>query len=409
MGMNPSAGPASGAFLANAMRFIYLLRQAGLTVSISQTAAWLEALTLIHIGDRAQVQRASRALLVTRRDDLPTFDLLFHVFFGGGSGPAGRPQRAPRAPRHDPGKGRMTIASYLAAKAHPADPEVDVADRAETYSPAELLNRKAFSAMSDEELESVRLLIRDFRWQVARRRTRRWEPAPRGHAVALRQAIRRAARSGHLPSGIPRRRQREKPRPVVLLADISGSMERYGRIILQFFHALFRMEGNVEAFVFGTRLTRITPALRIRNPDRALDRAAREVVDWAGGTRIGASLEQFHDTWGRRVLRRGAVVVVVSDGWDRGEPDRLRGAMAHLWRRCHRLLWLNPHLGGDGYEPAVEGMRTALPFIDDFLPIRNFHDLRELAALLSAVPRRRPPRRSVVTARQFADLRVAGI
>jgi uncharacterized protein with von Willebrand factor type A (vWA) domain len=179
---------------------------------------------------------------------------------------------------------------------------------------------------------------------------------------------------------------------VVLLADISGSMAKYSRLLLQFFYGMSQSLRRVESFVFGTRLTRITPQLKLRNIDRALESAAAEVVDWAGGTRIGESLRSFNRDWSRRVLRRGAVVIVVSDGWERGDVETLRREMRYLAHRCHRLVWLNPLLGTPGYQPLVEGMSAALPFVDDFLPIHNLESLRALAAHLVSLPERRSVR-----------------
>ena len=199
--------------------------------------------------------------------------------------------------------------------------------------------------------------------------------------------MRRATTVHRFDSGIARKKI--KQRPVVLIADISGSMEKYSRLILQFFYSLTHSLQRTESFVFGTRLSRITNELRLRNIDRALYEAGQEVVDWAGGTRIGDSLGVFNRRWGKRVLRRGAIVVVVSDGWERGDPGDLRREMRYLQHRCHRLIWLNPHLGHPAYEPLVEGMSAALPFIDEFLPIHNFHSLEQLAERLGALPARR--------------------
>ena len=184
---------------------------------------------------------------------------------------------------------------------------------------------------------------------------------------------------------------------MILLADISGSMEKYSRLMLQFFFSAIHSLGEVECFVFGTRLTRITQQLKLRNVDRALEEASREILDWSGGTRIGESLATFNRRWSRRLLRRGAVVVIVSDGWERGDLEQLGREMRFLHHRCHRLIWLNPHLGQRGYEPRVGGMATALPWVDDFLTVHNLDSLRVLAARIAEVPARgrtpRPERR----------------
>ena len=174
---------------------------------------------------------------------------------------------------------------------------------------------------------------------------------------------------------------------MILLADISGSMERYSRLVLQFFHAMVRTMPGVETFVFGTRLSRITPQLRLRNVDRALDEAAREVVDWAGGTRIGRCLGDFNRSWSRRVLRRGAVVVVVSDGCDRGDAGELVREMRYLRHRAHRVIWLNPHAGHAAYTPSVAGMSAAMPYVDDFLPIRDMRSMSDFSETLGRLRR----------------------
>ncbi len=181
-----------------------------------------------------------------------------------------------------------------------------------------------------------------------------------------------------MPLTLPRQSPKVKQRPVVLIADISGSMEKYSRLVLQLFYSMSHSLGGVESFVFGTRLTRITPQLALRNIDQAVDQAARQILDWGGGTRIGESLGAFNRRFARRVLRRGAVVLILSDGWERGDSDLLRREMRYLSHRCHRLIWLNPLLGGKGYEPKTAGMVAALPFVDDFLSVHNVDSLEAL-------------------------------
>ncbi|KPV48758.1 CoxE, partial [Kouleothrix aurantiaca] len=188
-------------------------------------------------------------------------------------------------------------------------------------------------------------------------------------------------------------RRARRERPLVILADISGSMEKYARLLLQFLYSAAHSLRRVECFVFATRLTRITGQLKLRNIDQAIDGAAREVVDWAGGTRIGASLHAFNRQWARRVLGRGAVVLLISDGWEQGEPSVLARELAWLRRRSYRLIWLNPLLGGRDYQPLTQGIQAALPFVDDFLPVHNLLSLEQLGAKLSAVGERRPERR----------------
>lgn len=391
----PVAGDGNGGsrLLDNLVAFGRALRAVGIPCTPTQIADLARAITWIDLGDRAEVFRTARALLVTRKEDLLLFETVFNRFWRPPTAVGGVADRT-RPPRPSRERGRFTVATYAAFKARQDLEEREVADRAGTYSDEEVLKRKRFAEMSDGELEEVRRIIGRLGWQAALRVTRRRAPHPSGPEIDLRRVLRHTGRLGALPPRVPRRRRKEKPRPVVLLADISGSMERYSRLLLQLFHALVRTLPDGEAFVFGTRLSRVTPQLRLRNPDRALDEVAGEVVDWAGGTRIGACLGDFNRSWSRRVLRRGAVVVLVSDGCDRGRPERLAQQMARLRGRCHRLIWLNPHADHEEYAPRVAGMRAALPYVDDFLPIGDLRSLRDFADALGRLGRsgRRAPR-----------------
>lgn len=376
----------SGArFLENLVAFGGQLRQVGIPVTPMQIADLARALEWVDLGSRAQVFRAARALLVTRKEELALFETVFNRFWRHPDAPAGRTRRPP-APRDRPAPERFTIATYAAFKASGELEERDVGDRTGTYSDEEQLRRKRFAEMTREELEAVRRLLGRLRFAASLRTTRRHRPDASGPGIDFRRVLRQAGRLGAMPAQLPRRRRKEKPRPVIFLADISGSMERYSRLVLQFFHAMVRTVPRVETFVFGTRLSRITAQLRLRNVDRALDRAVADVVDWGGGTRIGECLGEFNRAWSRRMLRRGAVVVVVSDGCDRGDPEHLAREMRYLQHRSHRLIWLNPHAGHERYAPVVAGMSAALPYVDDFLPI---HDLQSLGDFADALARLR--------------------
>jgi uncharacterized protein with von Willebrand factor type A (vWA) domain len=273
----------------------------------------------------------------------------------------------------------------MAARAKPGDREIEVADKAETFSNMEVLHTKEFSLMTGEELEAVKRLIQAMKWQVSQRLTRRRVPDKQGSSLHLRRLLRAAAKYGGIPLQLSWQRRKIKQRPIILIADISGSMEKYTRLVLQFFYSIAQSLKNVESFVFSTRLTRITPQLRLKNIDIAIADAAREVIDWAGGTRIGDSLRIFNRQWSRRVLRRGVLVIIISDGWERGDVSLLRREMRYLQHRCHRLIWLNPLSGKATYQPRVEGMAAALPYVDDFLPIHNLQSLSELAQHLAAL------------------------
>ena len=390
--MNPST--ADQTFLDNILLFIGMLRQAGIPISTDQAMDFARALEMIDIGQRPQVYYTARGLLLNRYENLRLFDVIFNRFWrvvpaGGGT----RGQKAPVAPRHRPRPAtQFNIVTYMAFKARQTDPEIDVADKSQTFSDAELLQTKEFSEMTPEELATIKQLIREMRWQVSLRQTRRRVPDAKGDLLHRRRTMRSATKHGGIPLHLNWQRQKIKERPLVLLADISGSMEKYTRLLLQFFYAVSHSLKHVESFVFGTGLSRITPHLKIKNIDRALDEAGHRVVDWASGTRIGQSLQTFNRQWSRRVLRRGAIVLIISDGWERGDVSLIKREMAYLHRRCHRLIWLNPLLGKATYQPLVEGMAAALPFVDDFLPIHNMQSLTALAEHLGSLGSRRSMR-----------------
>jgi uncharacterized protein with von Willebrand factor type A (vWA) domain len=225
-------------------------------------------------------------------------------------------------------------------------------------------------------------------WKVSERRTRRKRPG-KGHLIDMRRTLRRSLRSEGEVFSWAYREPKSKPRPLVVIADISGSMERYTRLLLHFIYGMkSALRQPMEAFVFSTRLTRITRPLQIRDLDLALKNVGQLVNDWAGGTRIGESLKTFNFEWGRRVLGRGAVVLIISDGWDRGDVKLLAREMVRLRRSCHRVIWLNPLLGSPEYEPLTRGIQAALPHIDNFLPVHNLASLEDLANRLADVDRR---------------------
>jgi hypothetical protein len=257
-----------------------------------------------------------------------------------------------------------------------------------TWSDTDAIATKDFASLSPEELALAQSAIANLTWIPGLRRTRRWIPG-RGARIDLRRALARSLRTGGELVHLPRRQRKVKPRPMVLLCDVSGSMERYSRTLLHFAHTLARKQRRVEAFLFATRLTRITMELRTPRADAAIAAAARTVQDWSGGTRIGAALRTFHQRWGRRSLLGGPVVLLISDGWDRGEPQVLRDEIARLQRSCHRLIWLNPLIGTVDFAPLTRGLQAALPFVDDFLPVRTLRDVRDLALHLNTLSGRR--------------------
>lgn len=373
------------AFLDNCVLFTRLLRHAGLPIRLDQVIELSGALEWIDLSSRDQVYHTARSLLVRRHEHLRLFDAIFNRFWRSLSDDAAPLRRMPRAPRHKQHTQPFTIVTYMAYKARQHDPEVDVIDKTWTASAVELLQRKDFSTMTPEELEQIKRLMQRMQWRISMRETRRRTPDRRGGLLHMRAIIRDAAQHGGVPLRLFRQRRKSKQRPLVVIVDISGSMEKYARLLLQFLYSATQSLKQTECFVFGTRLTRITGQLKIRNIDQALDQAAREVVDWAGGTRIGASLHDFNRRWARRVLGRGAIVLVISDGWEQGDSALLRREMEQLQHRCHRLIWLNPLLGRSDYQPAVGGMQAALAHVDDFLPMHNFQSLTELVQRLGTL------------------------
>ena len=243
---------------------------------------------------------------------------------------------------------------------------------------------KDFGVFTPDEIVEARKALSSLVWSPGERRTRRWI---RGHGarIDLRRAIAESVRSGGDIVTLPTRTRRVRPRPLVLLCDVSGSMERYSRMLLHFAHALTSRRRRVEAFLFSTQLTRVTRQLCARRPDEALAAVSRSVPDWSGGTRIGGAIKEFHQSWGRRVLNGGPVVLLISDGWDRGDPAVLRAQIARLQHRCYRLVWLNPLIGTTGYSPLTRGLQAALPYVDDFLPARTLTNLADLAAHLNTL------------------------
>ena len=267
--------------------------------------------------------------------------------------------------------------------------EIEVTDRTETATEIEWLQRKDFAAMTEDERRALRQAMSDLRWDFSQRLTHRLVKSRRGKLVDHRETLRRAARVGGVVIELRRRERKEKDRPLVILADISGSMELYSRIVLQFFHGLSQQLRGTESFVFGTRLTRVTDAFALRNVDVALDSVSADVVDFAGGTRIAESLHTFRRSYGPQMLRRGAVVLVISDGCETGDVEHLKREVQALQRSCHRLVWLNPRLGQKRYQPKVRGMAAVLPYVDDFLPIHSLESLKQLRDHLARLPKRK--------------------
>jgi len=391
--MSDSTRPASESLTptmeSRLVEFVQRLRLLGLPIGVDQAVSFAESFAWIEPFSRPQVYHAARATLVNRHEYLELFDRAFSEFWEAQRAST-KPQKAPRAPRHRPEDfQRTTLVSFMAEKAKRQSKDIEVTDRTETGTDVEWLQRKDFSRLTDDELRALRQSMASLRWDFSQRSSHRLVKSRRGRQLDHRETLRRAAKLGGVVVELRHRERKDKARPLILIADISGSMELYSRIVLQFFHGLSQQLGGTEAFVFGTRLTRLTDALRVRNVDVALDAVSHEVADFAGGTRIAECLHDFRTSWGAKVLKRGAVVLVISDGCETGSIEQLRREVQALQRSCYRLVWLNPRLGQRRYEPKVRGMAAVLPYVDDFLPIHNFESLRQLRDHLARLPKRK--------------------
>jgi hypothetical protein len=357
------------------------MRAAGARVGVDELLNAHRALRAVDPADRGAAYFALRATLCSRRDDLVAFDAAFAELF------APVPQRAPELP--DVLEPAALVLPRVAVPAEevavPTEGEAEVVPSA--WSDAELLREKDFADYTDAERQLARRVMRRLAGAGPARPSRRTRPARRRGAPphAARPDLRRTMRSSLRTSGDPVERHwrepSERPRPLVLVCDVSGSMEPYARMLLQYMQACVAARRRVEAFVFGTSLTRVTAELAGRDPDRALDRAAGAADDWSGGTRIGEALATLNREHGRR-LGRGAIVVLLSDGWDRGDPEQLTAEMARLARCAHSLIWLNPLKAHPGYEPLTRGMQAALPHVDHFLAGNSLASLADLADLM---------------------------
>jgi uncharacterized protein len=402
--------------LAEAVGFGRALRAAGLAVDLGASIDFARAMALVDVGRRDQLRDAGAAVFVRRRDEREVYDRVFDRFWRrrGRKLPSSRVEGvAPDAEREEAGQpgsaeesgegtdATMTeLASMGIQLAADADEGAEVEGETispDAYSHGEVMRHRDFDRMTAAELRDAERFVDLLRPRLERRRTRRHELHPHGRRLAARAMFRRNLATGELTEWVWRRPVRE-PRQLVVLCDISGSMERHSRLLLRFVQALSRTnEVRTESFVFGTRLTRVTRLMKDRDRDRALARVADSVTDWAGGTRIGESFRDFNHRWARRTLRTSGVVIVVSDGWDRGDPALVAAETARLRRNCHRLVWLNPLASTPGYQPLAAGMKAAYPFIDDFLPAGTLASLERLGQVLAGAPQGSARRGAAVT------------
>ena len=406
---SPGSGE-SGHIAENVMHFARVLRAAGIPVGPGRVIEAVRALDVVGVRRRDDFYWTLFSVFVSRRDHREIFDQAFHVFW--------------RNPRILERMVSMLLPSVeVESERDKADelnrrvaeallpnrdgPESDDApeelefDATLTFSDREVLQTMDFEAMSAEELATAKTAIARLRLPIVDVPTRRFKPEPRGQRIDMRGTLRAALRD---PAAIPIRRRRRLRRhpPLVVICDISGSMSRYSRMFLHFMHAITNDRDRVHTFVFGTRLTNITRHLRQKDVDVALDRVAEAVDDWSGGTRIGACIGDFNARWSRRVLGQGAIVLVISDGLDRDAGQGIQGEMERLHKSCRRLIWLNPLLRYEGFQPKSRGVRAMLPHVDDFRTVHNLESLTDLAAALG-----RPPDRKVEHRAAMGEARLA--
>lgn len=393
--LDPNKPYSGGKLLRNLLLFGRVCKLLGMAVTPNRMIEVAQALEHIQLGRKSDFKDALRALIVTRQRDLELYEQAFELFWrapsdgwlrinlnSGDDAPKPQQQRPRLLPNPE-------YRDNKAMRDDREEGEEEMIVVLRTASEEQLLRYRDFGQMTGEEIAAARKVMAKLRWGLGTRETRRLVSG-KGSLLDLRRSFRQNMRYAGEPLSLPTRRHKIKPRPLVLLCDISGSMERYTRLLLHFMHTLAHTSYQVESFVFSTQLTRITRGLRNKSIDTTLKLVGETVQDWGGGTRTGEVLHQFNFRWARRVLGRGAVVILISDGWDRGDPDELRREMDRLQHNAHRVIWLNPLIGAN-YEPLTRGAQAMLPFVDDFLPVRNLANLEMLARELQRVDWQRPP------------------
>lgn len=371
-------------FIANLVMFGRMLMSSGLPLDAEQTRLFAKAATELGFSRKQDIKAAGRAIFTRRRDDRQLYDAAFELFWRR-STTAGPPSTdLPRIRQRGRPPAEVTLTESVEGPARSSQTTVNAPLGA---SGRERLRTADFADLTPAEVREANAMLASLRVRIPRRPSRRPRVYRRGARVAPRAMLRSMLGSSGEALDWRWFRRSTRPRPIVLVCDVSGSMERYTRFMLRFAHALTRSGAPVEVFVFGTRLTRITRELRNNPPDAGLDRVAQKVIDWSGGTRIGESIQQLNQRWVRRTVRSGAMVLLVSDGWERGDPEQLARSLATLRRSCHRLVWLDPLAGQPGFEPATKGLRAALPQVDDFIPCGSVASLEEFAMRLPMLSR----------------------
>ena len=384
----------SGRLGDNVVHFVRILRAAGLPVGPAHVLDALAAVENVGVDHRTDFRAALGSVLVSRRDHLPLFEQAFDIFWRDPKllerALAALLPRAHGRPgeRQTPELPARLAQALLQMEPPPRDPREVELDAAFSFSAREVLQKKDFASMTSDELIEVKVNLAKLKLPLPERIVRRTAPSARGHAVDLRATMRGMVGAGGAAAALKYRAKRRRTPPLVVLCDISGSMDRYARMLLHFLHAITNDRHRVHVLVFGTRLTNITRQLKHRDVDVALARVAAAVADWAGGTRIGASLAEFNRRWSRRLLGQNAVVLLISDGLDADAAHGLAFEMERLRKSCSRLVWLNPLLRYSAFEARPAGIRAMLPFVDDFLPVHNLQSLTDLTVALQTKPKR---------------------
>jgi uncharacterized protein len=380
--------PTTGNIADNVVGFARALRAAGLPVGPGAVIDAMNALQVIDIGNRGDVYTTLEAIFVKRHEHALIFAQAFDLFFRAAEEWKSMLDSVP-LPDHARKKPPPAARRVQEAMSQPSmreEPQVQEQDLRLSVSDKEILQKKDFAQMSAAEIAEVTRAIAKMKLPQAELETRRHQPNPRGLKLDMRRTLRGSLRTGGEIIDIRKLGRITKPAPIVALLDISGSMSEYTRLFLHFLHAITDARKRVWVFLFGTRLTNVTRALRARDPDEALASCSQSVVDWAGGTRIATSLHCFNKLWARRLLGQGAIVLLISDGLEREADSRLAFEMDRLHRSCRRLIWLNPLLRYGGFEPRAQGIKMMLPHVDEFRPVHNLTSIGELIMALSSPP-----------------------
>ena len=389
------AGMPKGRLAENVLHFVRALRACGLPVGPAKVLDALAAVEAVGVASRTDFRAALATVLVSRREHLDLFDQAFELFWRNPRlleqiVAALLPRVHGRAASHAPEVPARLAQAMTEARSREWSGEEELElDAAFTFSAREVLHTKDFATMTAEELAQARRLIARLRLPLPQWPVRRTHSAPHGHRVDLRASLRRMTGAAGAAAPLAFRRRLRRTPPLVVLCDISGSMDRYARMLLHFLHAITNDRHRVHVLLFGTRLTPITRHLKHRDVDVALDRVAAAVPDWAGGTRIGACLGEFNRRWSRRLLGQNAVVLLISDGLDADAGENLAFEAERLSKSCRRLVWLNPLLRYAGFEARPAGIRALLPYVDEFRPVHDLASLEALGAALAEAPAER--------------------